>query len=133
MLRKEQEKAEAEKKRFAEKEVQKTKTMWWVLGGIAAIAAVLAIIAIPNRPTYINVSASDFSYVASSNPIVSFTGSSNGHDYVDLGISVKWATCNVGAAKPEDCGDIFPWGYDAAKENWGGAWRMPTEAESKGT
>ena len=24
----------------------------------------------------------------------------NGHEYVDLGLSVKWATCNVGANKP---------------------------------
>ena len=32
------------------------------------------------------------------------------HDYVDLGLSVKWATCNVGAEKPEDSGDFFAWG-----------------------
>ena len=24
----------------------------------------------------------------------------NGHEYVDLGLSVKWATCNVGANTP---------------------------------
>ena len=34
----------------------------------------------------------------------------NGHEYVDLGLSVKWATCNVGASKPEDYGDYFAWG-----------------------
>ena len=34
----------------------------------------------------------------------------NGHEYVDLGLSVKWATCNVGAKKPEDYGDYFAWG-----------------------
>ena len=33
-----------------------------------------------------------------------------GHDYVDLGLSVNWATCNVGADKPEDSGDFFAWG-----------------------
>lgn len=32
------------------------------------------------------------------------------HEYVDLGLSVKWATCNVGAEKPEDYGDYFAWG-----------------------
>ena len=32
------------------------------------------------------------------------------HEYVDLGLSVKWATCNVGAEKPEDSGDFFAWG-----------------------
>lgn len=31
-------------------------------------------------------------------------------EYVDLGLSVKWATYNVGATKPEDYGDIFAWG-----------------------
>ena len=33
-----------------------------------------------------------------------------GHEYVDLGLSVKWATCNVGAEKPEDAGLYFAWG-----------------------
>lgn len=32
------------------------------------------------------------------------------YDYVDLGLSVKWATCNVGATKPEESGDYFAWG-----------------------
>ena len=31
------------------------------------------------------------------------------HDYVDLGLSVKWATCNVGASKPEDYGGYYQW------------------------
>lgn len=34
----------------------------------------------------------------------------NGHEYVDLGLSVKWAEYNVGADKPEDYGDYFAWG-----------------------
>ena len=97
----------------------------------------------------------------------------NGHTCVDLGLSVKWATCNVGASKPEDYGDYFAWGEtqskeyydwstykwsngnhdnltkygmdsnygivdnkiildktdDAAAINWGGSWRIPTDAE----
>lgn len=32
------------------------------------------------------------------------------YEYVDLGLSVKWATCNIGASAPEDCGDYFAWG-----------------------
>ena len=31
-------------------------------------------------------------------------------EYVDLGLSVKWATFNLGARKPEDFGDYFAWG-----------------------
>lgn len=83
----------------------------------------------------------------------------NGHEYVDLGLpSGKiWATCNVGANKPEDIGDYFAWGetepkeyyseenskcfgkdmlynisgteYDVAHVKWGGKWRMPTLSE----
>ena len=34
----------------------------------------------------------------------------NGFEFVDLGLSVKWATCNVGATAPEDYGDYFAWG-----------------------
>ena len=29
---------------------------------------------------------------------------------VDLGLSVKWAKCNIGATKPEEYGDYFAWG-----------------------
>ncbi|MBQ0102709.1 MAG: Ig-like domain-containing protein [Prevotellaceae bacterium] len=40
----------------------------------------------------------------------------NGHEYVDLGLSVKWATCNVGAVSPEDYGDYFAWGETEPKD-----------------
>ena len=33
-----------------------------------------------------------------------------GHEYVDLGLSVVWATCNLGADKMEDCGNNYTWG-----------------------
>ena len=42
----------------------------------------------------------------------------NGHEYVDLGLSVKWATCNVGANKPEDYGDYFAWGETQPKTTY---------------
>ena len=31
-------------------------------------------------------------------------------EYVDLGLSVKWATCNLGASIPEGFGDYYAWG-----------------------
>ncbi len=42
------------------------------------------------------------------------------HEYVDLGLSVKWATCNIGANSPEECGDYFAWGEITKKKdyNW---------------
>ena len=44
------------------------------------------------------------------------TNTENGHEYVDLGLSVKWATCNVGASQPEEYGDYFAWGETEPKE-----------------
>lgn len=41
---------------------------------------------------------------------VVFEEISETHEFVDLGLSVKWATCNIGADKPEDYGDYFAWG-----------------------
>lgn len=37
---------------------------------------------------------------------------------VDLGLSVKWATCNVGASSPYDVGSYFAWGEVEAKESY---------------
>ena len=41
-------------------------------------------------------------------------------EYVDLGLSVLWATTNVGATTPEEYGDYFAWGETEPKENF--AW-----------
>lgn len=40
------------------------------------------------------------------------------HEYVDLGLSVKWATCNIGALSPEEYGDYFAWGEVTTKKNY---------------
>lgn len=81
----------------------------------------------------------------------------DGHDCVDLGLSVRWATCNVGAYSPEDYGNYFAWGeietkstytinnsvtykkqmkdftgnpqYDVVRAKWGSKWRIPTKKE----
>lgn len=44
------------------------------------------------------------------------TGKSNGHEYVDLGLSVKWATCNIGASSPTDFGSFFSWGETSTND-----------------
>lgn len=43
------------------------------------------------------------------------TGYINGHGYVDLGLSVKWATCNIGASSPEEYGYYYSWGETETK------------------
>ena len=80
-------------------------------------------------------------------------------EFVDLGLSsgLKWASCNVGATRPEESGNYYAWGelepkssydednsvtygqnvadisgnvqYDVAAARWGDGWRMPTEAD----
>lgn len=45
------------------------------------------------------------------------SGDDDGHEYVDLGLSVKWATCNIGASSPEEYGDYFAWGETAPKSD----------------
>ena len=41
----------------------------------------------------------------------------SGHEYVDMGLSVKWATMNVGATVVEEGGDYFAWGEVERKES----------------
>ena len=46
------------------------------------------------------------------------SGLENGYAWVDLGLSVKWATCNIGASKAEDYGSYFAWGETAPKDSY---------------
>lgn len=85
------------------------------------------------------------------------SGTENGHEWVDMGTSVYWATTNVGTSYEKGNGSFYSWGetstkscydettsqtygksigsiagnarYDCARVNWGGSWRMPTKAE----
>lgn len=89
--------------------------------------------------------------------IVAFPEEEPRIEFVDLGLSVNWASCNVGAERPEEYGYYFAWGetspkssyskenslthnkemydisgnsaYDAARANWGAPARMPTKKE----
>ena len=137
-----------------------------------------------------------FTTTFNTTPLPSGDGYENGYAYVDLGLSVKWATMNVGAANATEYGKYYAWGEtkayceedtsnetnyrfnsgnsyvktkigidtykwcngsyksytkyctdseygtvdnkttldpedDAATQNWGGAWRMPTHEEQE--
>ena len=80
-----------------------------------------------------------------------------GPEYVDLGLSVKWAKWNMGANSTKEYGGYYGWGdptgtvvsyqinkyavgntstsiagnpkYDIATAKWGNGWRLPTKAE----
>jgi len=43
----------------------------------------------------------------------------NGHDWIDLGLSVKWATCNIGASSPVAEGRFFVWGETSSRKSNG--------------
>ncbi|MCR4918435.1 MAG: hypothetical protein K5928_01270 [Prevotella sp.] len=48
-------------------------------------------------------------------------GYDNGHAWVDLGLSVRWATMNVGASSATDYGDYYAWGETTTKSSY--LWR----------
>lgn len=52
---------------------------------------------------------------------------------VDLGLSVKWASFNVGASKPEECGSYYTSSavVEEVRALWGTGWRLPTLAEAQ--
>lgn len=57
--------------------------------------------------------------------VVAAAHSSRGHEYVDLGLSVRWATCNLGASSPEKSGDYYAWGETELKDSctvWNYRW-----------
>lgn len=47
-------------------------------------------------------------------------GSLNEHDWVDLGLpsGTLWATCNVGASRPNDYGNYYAWGETNPKRDY---------------
>ena len=55
-------------------------------------------------------------------------GSHKDHYWVDLDLSVKWATRNMGAEDAYKVGSYYSRenGSDPAATIWGGNWRMPT-------
>lgn len=70
---------------------------------------------------------------------------------IDLGLSVKWASFNLGANSPTGSGELYYWGdpdnsggndfmaplidnicgtqYDIARAKWGSTWRLPSQQE----
>lgn len=79
-------------------------------------------------------------------------------EVIDLGLNVNWASCNIGATKPEEYGGLYGWAdptgmltstntndypnatpptdisgtrYDIVTVNFGTDWRMPTATEFK--
>lgn len=66
-------------------------------------------------------------------PAVSETASVDGHAYVDLGLpsGLKWATCNVGASSPIECGDYIDLDDrdKAVSSKFGSSWKVPSRED----
>lgn len=45
-------------------------------------------------------------------------GVENGYQYIEMGLSVRWADVNMGAVNPEDFGDCFAWGETEPKSDY---------------
>ena len=81
-------------------------------------------------------------------------GEQSPYKAVDLGLSVKWATFNMGATSSTDKGGLYLWGdvsgnavmgsytapnknsicggnYDIVQKTWGGKWRLPSKSEQE--
>lgn len=51
-------------------------------------------------------------------PYVDGSGTVAGHEALDLGTGILWATTNIGAENPQDYGTYFSWGEVAKKETY---------------
>ena len=162
--------------------VDKPVTPWYkryaALIAIVAVVAIAGIIAMLSggnaEPEYLDedtlaavvelgdtalatIDVSEYTLQEEPEPARATTGSYNGYDWVDLGLSVKWATCNVGASSQSGYGDYYAWGevstkseyadsnsrtrgmqmgsicgnssYDVARYKWGSPWRLPSASE----
>ena len=82
---------------------------------------------VPFKAVTINEVAADYLYIVENGVFTKYSKQQfSDHDYVDLGLPSRtlWATCNIGANRPEDYGDYFAWGetvgYNGGKTtfNW---------------
>lgn len=92
---------------------------------VATVSAAGLVTAIAAGSCTITCTAQDGSGVKATCSVTVTSGSdSDTHAYVDLGLpsGTLWATCNIGASKPEEYGDYFAWGettgYNSGKTNF---------------
>ena len=120
---------------------------------------VFTIEALNDEKTKYRFSSGDtfFEVIKSTDYVFDYTSPTVGKsDFANLGLSVHWAKCNIGASKAESYGTYVGWAdpngtktstdlsdypaagypdvptticgtsYDIAKQQWGEKWRMPT-------
>lgn len=96
------------------------KVTWSVSNPAVARVTNNVVEAVANGEAVVTCSATDGSGVVATCKVVVGTR----HEYVDLGLpsGVLWATCNIGAEKPEDISMYFAWGdikgYAKGENHW---------------
>ncbi|MEE1063385.1 MAG: hypothetical protein UH071_06925 [Paludibacteraceae bacterium] len=94
---------------------------------ILSIIAAMAICCVSYAATYMRVKKNDGTFTKFNTENVkavtveetaTVSGKIGDYSYVDLGLpsGLKWATCNVGASKPTEAGDLFAWGEVTTKD-----------------
>ena len=87
-----------------------------LLGGTAQTTTAQGIVVNKTDGTKVYYKASEVQSVG----VYGYGEEPEGHEWVDLGLpsGTKWATCNVGASKPEEYGDYFAWGETTPKSTY---------------
>lgn len=86
---------------------KKKKSLLWVLAGMVVIVAIVAAVIIVGIRFFLDPYRK-----------LTVSGEHAGVEYVDLGLSVQWARCNIGASAPIQFGETFPWGETAYKPKY---------------
>lgn len=98
------------------------KTVFWKSASskIALVSSHGIVTAMDSGTTQISVSTADGGFVSTITVTVDGQREINGHEWVDLGLpsGLKWATCNIGATKPEAFGHYFAWGETSTKSEY---------------
>ncbi len=76
------------------------------------------LISLEPETTYYYVACVSVNDVAFNGNVKTFKTKVVAEGSVDLGLSVCWATCNLGATKPEEYGDYFAWGETEPKDDY---------------
>ncbi len=114
---------------LSKKEEKKKAHKWWIAGVIAAFVFAILVAYVYQLSNQISNSGmrglSDYdttTAIVEDNDTydVAVNDTMYSYDYVDLGLSVKWATCNLGALSPEEYGNYYAWAE--TEPRYGSSW-----------
>ena len=69
-------------------------------------------------PHCCQVHPDEFKYCPETGKKIELSHHTSDYDFVDLGLRVKWAKCNLGAKSPEEYGNFYAWGETKPKDKY---------------